>query len=156
MAETQLTFVTFEPVHSGFVAYVPLSDFLKTHGHQEETLRRAARVYATGVASLRTRLRKIEERRRRGQRITARMVWDVGERIFTLVEQIGRLSLQINGLYAHLVRDLGVKKEWLEKVIIFRHHIPDKRSIPRGLSWGLCARRPKSAAQLILQGSLNS
>jgi hypothetical protein len=82
----------------------------------------------------------------------ARTIWKLGDAVFELTDKLRRLSLEIDGLYDHLTRDLGVKRMWVEKVIIFRRYIPDKKLIPRSVSWGPCRDAPRAAAENLVRG----
>ena len=101
---------------------------------------------------MRSVVREIEAYRRSHTPTPARKIWELGDAIFKLNEELERVSLQIDGLYEHLVRDLTVKRKWLEKVIIFRRHLPDDNLIPESLNWGRCEKGTRKVAERLRVG----
>ena len=53
-----------------------------------------------------------------------------------LNDNLSKIDLQIDNTYYHLVRDLGVNRKWLEKVVIFRRYIQQIELIPETAIWG--------------------
>jgi len=102
------------------------------------------------VQLMRKRLKEMDDMRQNRKVIPARNVWEFGNSIFSLREDMERMSFCINGLYDHLSRELGVKKMWLKKVVIFRRYIPEKKFIPPSLPWGRCSSSPRKVAKAIL------
>ena len=82
----------------------------------------------------------------------ARDVWKVGDVVFKLTEDLRSLALEVDDLYAHLTRDIGVKRKWLEKAIILRRYVPDRKAIPAQLNWGRIEKGTKRSAERIAQG----
>ena len=145
-----LILVSFEPDDRGFLAHIPLDSLVLMDGDSEVLLQKASSRYSKTVQMMRKRLEEMEDMRRNREIIPARKVWEFGESIFSLKKEMERMSFCVNGLYDHLTRELGVKKMWLEKVVIFRRHIPEKKSIPPSLPWGRCSSSPRKAAKAIL------
>lgn len=133
-------------------ALLPFDSVLASNRDLERLARKAARAYETAIASMRRQLDLIAKRRKGGASISARSIWKLGDTILRLVATLAGLGLEIDGLYAHLTRDLSVKRKWLEKVISFRRHIPDQERIPRTLSWGHCAKQVRVCAARLLAG----
>jgi len=114
----------------------------------------AARIYQSQVSALAARLAIISEMRRNHVKVPARLVWDVGQDMFTLEERLSAIGLQVDGMYEHLTRDLDVKRKWLEKAVILRRYVPERDSIPAKLNWGRCEKGTRRVAVLIVQGLL--
>jgi hypothetical protein len=145
----KLNFVSFEPTDGEFVAFTSVEWILSGENDPEPVLRKAGELYGHSIVRMRRLLSQIQSVRADGRLMPARKMWELGQVIFDLKRRVEKLSLQISGLYDHLSRDLGVKREWLQKVIIFRRYLPDKALIPDGLNWGRCARTPRSAAETL-------
>lgn len=113
----------------------------------EAVLRKATNIYEKSITRIRSMLVEIQAERDNRKPIAARKIWQIGHIIFELRDQLERLSLQLDSVYDHLVRDLGVRRKWLEKVIILRRHLPDKALIPKSLNWGCCEKGTRRVAQ---------
>jgi hypothetical protein len=146
------TFVAFQPRETGFAAFISLEGALNSDKDLQLLLSRASATYAARVAEMRATLSKIEKVRSTGKAAPARQVWRLGQSIFDLVADLAALSLELDGLYEHLVRDLGVKRKWLEKVIIFRRYLESDKYIPRSLRWSSVEKGTRRAAERLRQG----
>jgi len=67
-------------------------------------------------------------------------------------DALAELSLEIDDVYKHLVRDLGAKRKWLEKAIIFRRYLPTQDLIPQSLNWGRCEKGTRRVAERLRDG----
>jgi len=152
MTSDALPFVSIERRDTGYIASLSLEGLLSLPMDVERLLRRAAASYGESTTVMRSLVSHIEDDRSNRKPISARRIWELGDIIFTLIATLEKLSLQLDGVYAHLTRDLGVRRMWLEKVIIFRRYVPRKDLIPENLRWGRCARTPRRVAQLLLEG----
>ncbi|NWF78348.1 MAG: hypothetical protein HXY36_07170 [Chloroflexi bacterium] len=147
MTRDKLAFVSFEPSNEVFKAFLPMEEVLSADDDPELTLKEAAKVYEHSIVRMRSLVKEIQDFRDNRKLLPARKVWQLGDAIFELQYDLSKLSLQLDGLYDHLVRDLGVKRKWLEKVIIFRRYLPDENAIPHSLNWGRCEKGTRRAAQ---------
>ena len=153
LTRRKLNFVSFEPSDGEFVAFTSVEWILSGENDPEVVLRKASELYGRAVAKMRRLISQTQSARADGRLIPARKMWELGQVIFELKRRVEKLSLQVSGLYDHLSRELGVKREWLQKVVIFRRYLPDKALIPDGLNWGRCARAPRRAAERLSEGS---
>ena len=147
MTNQQTVFVSFEPTGSGFTALVPMSDALRAQFDMELAMSQAAAVYARSLSAMIDLCSDIQALRARRELIPARKVWLLGDFIFRLRSELCSLSLEMDDLYRHLSRDLGVKRKWLEKVIIFRRHVADVVLVPEDLNWGRCTHGTRRVAE---------
>ena len=147
MTGEKLAFVSFEPSNRQFRAFLPMEELISSDNDPEPTLRKAAEVYEHSIIKMRNLVKEIQDFRDNRKLLPARKVWQLGDAVFELQDNLNRLSLQLDGLYDHLVRDLGVKRKWLEKVIIFRRYLPDENAIPQSLNWGRCEKGTRRAAE---------
>lgn len=131
----------------GFIAYICLDSIDAIPENAEAILLAAAKEYTKSITALRKAMDKIANCRNSHQITPARLVWDVGNQVFRLVENLRKLSLEIDGLYDHLQRDVGPKRKWIEKAIILRRFIANRRQIPATLNWGYFEKGTKRKAQ---------
>ena len=147
MKDRNLAFVHIDDTDEGPRAALSVEGMLLLSRDPETTLREAAAVYARHLADMRRVLSQIECLRASRRPIPARKIWQLGNLVFRLRDALARHSLQLDDLYAHLTRDLGVKRKWLEKAIILRRYIPSSTMIPKGLTWGRCEKGTRRVAQ---------
>ena len=114
----ELEFVTFKKEQGEYIAYTSIKHFFSSDRDIEAVLKEAAKLYERSVKQMQSVVAEINTTRNRHVLLPARNIWKLGNIIFELVESLKRLSLQIDGIYDHLVQDLNVKRKWLEKVII--------------------------------------
>jgi len=147
-----LTFVSFERDDHTYRAYIAIDGFLSSNDDPESLITRASKLYTSHVFEMRVLVDAISACRHTRHPVAARKIWQLGNLIFRLVEELKQLSLQIDGIYGHLERDLGTKRKWLEKVVIFRRYIPQEAMIPEHLNWGKCEKGTRRVAEMIRKG----
>ena len=152
MTNSKLPFVSFEPNNKSFRAYLSMEEFIFGDIDSELTIRKAVKIYENSIIEMRTFIKEIQGFRNNRKRLPAHKIWQLGNAIFELQYNLNKLFLQLDGLYDHLVRDLGVKRKWLEKVIIFRRYLPDKNAIPQSLNWGRCEKGTRRIAEKLRKG----
>jgi len=145
-------FVSFKPEEEGFRGFMPIQASVDCDEDPQSVLREAVMVYERHIMKLRSLLREIQQARAGGQLVPARKVWQVGDLVFRLTCRLSKLSLQLDGLYLHLTRDLGVKRKWLEKAIILRRYITKQTLIPKSLNWGRCEKGTRRVAVKLAKG----
>ena len=147
-----LTFVAFTPREDGFTASVPLEQLDGLGAHPELLLEKAGALYGKSVAEMQSCLAEMAELKARRQPITARKVWELGDAAFALVENLSAMSLELDGLYEHLTRDLGVNQKRLSSVITFRRYLSAKELIPAALGWAQCEKSARKVAENLSKG----
>jgi hypothetical protein len=145
-------FVSFRRNKEGYNASIAIDVFFSSSENLESLLNQASTLYGSCISKMLASINGITAFRTSRRPVPARKVWELGDLIFELVNELNRLSLQIDGIYDHLERDLNVKRKWLEKVIIFRRYIPEERMIPEHLNWGKCEKGTRRAAEMIQKG----
>ncbi|MCE2462862.1 MAG: hypothetical protein J4F46_02965 [Dehalococcoidia bacterium] len=143
----KLTFVSLEPRNAGFTAFVPMENLASVDDDPELLLRAVSTTYARYIGLMRSLKADTDNLRKKHIPIPARKVWELGDIIFDLRRELSQQAFELDGLYDHLVRDLGVKRKWLEKVIIFRRYLPRKAIIPESLPWGRCEKSTRKVAE---------
>ena len=149
MISRKRRFVSFEMKGGTYSAFVTIDELLAGNDDLPSLLAQASALYSSYVSEMRALVDLIAAHRRKRELVPARVVWQLGDRIFGLVAQLDQLSLEIDGIYDHLERDLGAKRKWLEKVIIFRRYIAQERTIPEHLNWGKCEKGTRRIAEMI-------
>lgn len=152
MTPTRLGFVSFEPSDDGFRGFLAVEAAILGDCDPEALLRQATGVYQRVIADMRSLVGHIDGLRMARITVPARQVWKVGDLVFGLRDELTELGLEIDGVYDHLTRDLGVKRKWLEKAIILRRYIDDTTIIPSSLNWGRCEKGTARIAQRLTKG----
>lgn len=152
MSENKLAFVSFQPSNEQFTAFLPVEELISSQMDLAEVLNEASLIYGHSVTKMRSLVAEIESLRLNHELVPARKIWQLGDAIFELKDNLEKLSLQIDGLYSHLIRDLCVKRKWLEKVVIFRRYLPNQGVIPELLNWGRCEKGTRRVAEGLLKG----
>jgi len=147
-------FVSFRLVDNNCIAAVPLDYIQKGIVTKDKELQVLARIYEDYITILREMLGKMESKKSKKIALPSSLMWDFGDKILALVNAINNKNFEIDNLYEHLIRDLGRKKDWLKKVIIFRRNLPERQLIPPDLNWSICRDAPKKSAELILNGKI--
>ena len=152
VTNNQLILVSFKRDNNSYLASVPLNQFLTSKNDLEADLKLIVKVYENSVAMMKKNLGDIEKWRSTKKPLPARLVWKLGDLIFKLTADLEIKGFQIDGVYEHLVRDLNVKRKWLEKVIILRRYILKESIIPQTLNWGYFEKGTRKKAEGILRG----
>lgn len=152
MTSKKPAFVTIEPMDCQFTALLSIEGLLSLEGDPESLLKKAAELYERTIIEMRSLIAEMQAYRAHRKPIPARMMWKLGDTIFQLRDGLEALSLQLDDVYRHLVRDLGVKRKWLEKAIIFRRYLPSEDLIPQSLNWGRCEKGTRRVAEKLRQG----
>lgn len=147
-----LAFISFEPQNEHFIGFLSLEAIINSEKDPELTLRKATKLYERSIIKMRRIVAEIQAARANRKDLSARKIWLLGDAIFTLKDDLAKLSLQLDNVYAHLSRDLGVKRKWLEKVVIFRRHLPHEGLIPKSLNWGRCEKGTRRVAERLREG----
>ncbi len=152
MSKNDLMLVSFKPNKEHFMAFFLMEQFLSSERDLEPVLKEASQLYEHSIRRMQSVINEINTFRKERRLLPARLIWKLGNLIFELVRNLEKLSLQIDGIYDHLVRDLNVKRKWLEKVIIFRRYLPNECAIPESLNWGRCEKGTRRVAEKLRQG----
>lgn len=152
MKNKKPVFVSFEPINGKFRGYLSIDVALSSEKEPEILLQRATKIYEDALTKMASIVFKIKNSRENRTLVAARKIWQLGNVIFTLRDELEEIGLEIDGIYDHLTRDLEVKRKWLEKVIILRRYLPDINLIPESLSWGRCEKGTRRKAERLRSG----
>jgi len=146
VSQSRLMFVSFQYRDGAFVAFVPVEAIARDHV-LSHTVSAASRSYAKSIRRLKVLIRNMQASRKGRRPIRALQAWRVGDEIFSLRRALADLSLELDGVYDHLTKHLGVSRTWLKRAVTFRRHLPDPRCIPSALAWARCKDRPRRVAE---------
>lgn len=152
MTASKLAFISVKPIDSHFVASISMDDLDIMIDDTEHLLNDIANLYATYISAMKIRVEIINSLRQQNKRVMARSIWHLGDDVFRLIDELKSRHVQLDSIYEHLVRDLGISRKWLEKVIITRRYIPNIDSIPETMTWGSIEKGTRRKA-LLLQNS---
>lgn len=152
MNEGRLIFVSFEPVEKKYRAYLSIEEAIFGRNDPQTIVQKACVIYEDAIRRMKSQIASIRAARASRRLVTAREVWSVGDTIFSLVNNLRKIGLQIDGVYDHLTRDLGEKKKWFEKAIILRRYVPDIKLIPESLNWGRLEKSTRRKAEKLKSG----
>ena len=150
-----LGFVSFEPTNAAFRAFLSMHAALDADSDPEGLAREAADVYVRLVGQMRSAVEEIHALRRTHTPVPARKIWELGDLVFQLKDRLAEQGLEMDGMYEHLTRELGVKRKWLEKVIIFRRYLSDVSAVPESLNWGRCEKGTARIARALSNGTMS-
>lgn len=147
-----LIFISFKPYKGSYIAFLSIEYALSSEKDIDTLLRESECIYRNAINKMKSLINEIQKLRSHRIPLPARKVWQIGNCIFELTENLAKLSLQIDGVYEHLERDLAVKRKWLEKAIILRRYILDEYTIPDTLNWGKCEKGTRQVAIKLQKG----
>jgi hypothetical protein len=145
-------FVSFKKNKNEYNAFIAINELFSNKENLESLLKKASTIYSNSISRMVVIIKEINAFRNNRRLLPATKVWELGDIIFNFVNDLNKLSLQIDGIYEHLERDLNVKRKWLEKVIIFRRYITKESMIPESLNWGKVEKGTRKKAQQIQKG----
>lgn len=152
MTNRKLGFVSFEPINDKFRGYLSMGVVLGSDKEPEILLQKSIKIYENALKKMASIISEIKNSRANRTPVSARKIWQLGNVIFKLRDELEKIDLEIDGIYDHLPRDLEVKRKWLEKVIILRRYLPDIKLIPESLSWGRCEKSTRRKAERLRSG----
>jgi len=152
MNEQRLSFISLKPDNEHYRAFFSFNEFVSNKIDIKTVPYCASNTYKHYIDSMRVKIKEIEAIRKNKLLIPARVIWELGDLIFQLIYELKQMSLEIDGLYDHLIRDLNLSRKRLEKIIIFRRYISNKETIPESLNWGRCEKGTRRIAEKIQKG----
>jgi len=141
-------FISFSKTESGYLGAIDM-DAIGQVDNFDRLVAKAEKKYSYYVSKMTQLLIKIEEKKKSKVLLPASYVWELGNLIFNLRDDLAKLSLEIDNLYFHICRDLNINRKRLEKMIILRRYVPNKQLL-KGLNWGLFEKGTKKKVQEIL------
>ena len=145
-----LILITFEPSNDYFTGFVEIESISSLGKNPERIIDKGSKIYGSSLKKMRTLLANVKSVKKGKRRLVlAKDIWLLGDAIFELKSKLANESLELNDLYSHLVRDLQVKRKWLEKVIIFRRYVSKMTLIPKSVNWGRFEKGTKRVSEML-------
>lgn len=135
--------VTFQPTKIGTIASLSIDDLEETSEDIDKLLEEATKIYLSAIENMKLILRKNKKLRSENKEIPARLMWDFGDLIFKLVNDLKRKNLELESLYENLTRNLGTSEGTLKRVLSIRRCIDKKEFLPKDLNWGALKGAPR-------------
>ena len=135
--------ITFQPTQIGTMASLSLDDLEETAENIDNLLKEATNIYTLAIENMKIILRKNKKLRSKNKEIPARLMWDLGDSIFKLVNDLKIKNFELESLYENLTRDLDTSEGTLKRVLSIRRCINQKESLPKDLNWGALKGAPR-------------
>lgn len=148
-----ISFISFTPEASKFKGLLSLDIAFDSKNDPQSLIRKSELIYEKHIREMQIIIQNIKKIRSSNSRISARDIWILGDSIFSLKRNLENIGLQVDDLYTHLMRDLGVKRKWLEKVVILRRYVFHKKTIPKSSNWGRFEKGTAKKAKLLQENS---
>lgn len=152
MRNKNLAFISIKSIDGKFKGYLSMEAVFGGGKDPEVILHEATIIYQKAINKMIFIVNLIKDSRAKHNPVAARKIWQLGDTIFELRDELEKIGLEIDGVYDHLSRDLEVKKKWLEKVVILRRYLPDINLIPESLNWGYFEKGTRRKAENLKSG----
>ena len=136
-------FVSFEKKRGGFVGYLSMESLSNDEMDHKQVILDAVNTYSNFVRYANRKIHDLEREKKQRSYIRARSIWQLGNRIVRLVNDLKIMDLEIDDLYAHLTRDLDKTRTWLSRVITFRTYMDNQKDIPKEAKWSQFVESPR-------------
>jgi hypothetical protein len=122
---------------------ISIDELGSTSENINSQLKSAEKIYSSSIQKMRLIIQENFTLRKKKKLVPARLMWQFGDEIFSLIGKLNVLDFRWDNLYESLIRDLGTSDTTLERVISFRRYVLEKQLIPENLSWGTIKDSPK-------------
>jgi len=140
-----------------FVGSLSLQDFMENgikRSNLSSQTKKAAAKYEKFIQECKMIIDKIKKGNSINQAYLKDM-WSLGNRIRRFANSLKKDGFYLSGLYEHLVRDLQISRNLLEKVVIFRSHFSNRSLIPNNMLWREVRYAPRKNAEKLKRRLLN-
>ena len=139
--------MVFQPEEQNYLATLSLKDLPDVPNNLEQILHKASRAYDRRIKRMRELAEENQNLRRKRTPTPAVLMWDLGDEIFKLIEDLDACGVEIEDLYYHLTRDIGISKSTLKRVVAVRRYIPERITLPINSKWSFFKGAPKKYAR---------
>lgn len=147
-------FVSFDFSNGKVITFLKMDDIVGYKvANPEQLSEKAAIIYLKYINKLKELISNIKRRNQPINAIEAYVLWSLGDLIYSFIDELGTINLEIDGLYSHLVRDTGISRDMFKKVVTFRRYVNKKEIIPKDLIWGDVRKNIGEAAKKILSNN---
>lgn len=141
-------FVSFKKVDKQYVAFASLEAL--ANPNIEKLLTEISSIYTLSIMSMIKTVKTLQIEKKKNCTMEAATVWDLGNIIFTLIDDLHNFGFEIDNLYDHLTQELDIKRKWLVKVIILRRYLPYKLPILSNHTWSYFEKGTRKKAEAIV------
>jgi len=143
MIEDKRIGIIFQQTQAGIIASLALNDLNETTKDVDTLLNEATKIYSSATINMKKILDKNRKLRSKNKEIPARLMWDLGDSIFKLVDELRNKNLILENIYDNLTRDINTSSGTLKRVLSLRRCIHDRESLPENLNWGSLKGAPR-------------
>jgi hypothetical protein len=143
--------IIFQKTQIGIVPSLALDDLNKTSKDVNTLLEEAVKIYNYATSCMKIILNENRKLRKENKKVPARLMWDLGDSIFKMVNDLKEKDLILENLYENLTRDINTSPSTIKRVIALRRCIEDRDLIPEDLNWGLIKDSPRKIYEKLLQ-----
>ncbi len=140
---TDRIWVYFLQTGKGYIASTSLDKFGVLSDNVQNLLIKAGKIYERHIKKMLALYRERNLLKAKGKVIKPALMWEIGDEIFSMLEELKKLGIGVEDLYGSLSRDLNVSKSTIKRLISLRRYFRSKNEIPAGLSWGKMKDAPK-------------
>ncbi len=135
--------IIFQQTQVGIIASLALNDLDETIEDVDTLLSEATKIYSSATTHMKEILDENKKLRAENKKIPARLMWDLGDTIFKMVDDLGNKNLILENIYDSLTRDISTSSGTIKRVLSIRRCIKDRGSIPKNLNWGSLKGAPR-------------
>lgn len=146
-------FVSFKKVDKQYIAFASLEAL--ANPNIEKQLVEISSIYTSSIASMIKSIKTLQTEKKKEHTMEAATVWDLGNIIFSLIDDLHNFGFEIDNVYDHITQELEIKRKWLEKVIILRRYLPYKLPILSNYTWSYFEKGTKKKAEAIALENAN-
>ena len=103
---SQLTFISFETTQKGIEASLSMQGIIDIDGDIETVVHQAVDIYKATLSETKELLQRREKLKEDRKKVPARLIWQIGDAIFRLIDDLSCINLQIDNTYSDVVKTL--------------------------------------------------
>ena len=144
--------IEFKKRGGAYHGSVIMSDIPLLQGDPAETMRVVTAIYQNTIMDVRQWQRDVRELKDKGFSLSARKAWQLGEILYRLNTEFMERGCQVQHLYEHLERHVGLARKRASEFVTFRRYIDNMEIVPEDVMWNSIVKNVKSSSQAIADG----
>lgn len=146
--------VAFKKRGGAFRGSVPMGDLILLTNGPAETIHVVTIIYQNALADIKRWQKEASELRKSKTPLTVRKVWELGDVLHQLNNDLAEQGCRIENLYDHLERHADISPKRASSFVTLRRYVPDAELIPEDLHWNKILKTVKTASLAIADGCL--
>jgi len=126
-----------------YLASISFTDFEAFNKDLKTRLDKAGKIYEKHLKKIKGLLKTRNNLKLKNKILTARFMWQIGNEIFLVIEELNNNGFIVDDLYEDLTRDLNVSRTTIKRLISLRRYFKDIRELPPRLGWSKIKDAPK-------------